>query len=202
MKRFLPILALLLVGAGASAMEKVVLLRDEVGHVANESPLPNGGAARTAEEWAQLKPMLTDLSDAPIDFTKETLVYCSLPSAFDGGSYTVRAETIVLDGGALTVHCKAEWPNVFLEKTGTRRYHLAVIPKFDGPIEIAFSLIGPEFTAFAPLFATLHVPPLADYPIFGPAGTAAPAAPGPLGSDLISDVLGDKPASVTLGEDP
>ena len=172
MSRLRVVLALLTLGAvSAPALEKVAIVNEDVGHVAKESPLPNGGAARNMDEWKSLKPMLTDLTDFPVNFEQETALYCSMPSTFDGGSYPIRAETMYLEGGVLKVQCKAEWPDVFMSKTNTRRYHIVTVPRFDGPIEIAFTMIGPEFASFAPLFSTIHIPPLADYPIFGPADT-------------------------------
>lgn len=178
MTRLAPVVAALLLAAPAvraeeELMRKVDYARDTVGHVAKDSALRNGGAARTMEEWTQLRPLLTDLQEFPIDFSKETAIFCSLPSAFDGGSYPIKAELIVLDHGALRVECKAEWPDIFLEKTNTRRYHLVVIPRFTGPIEINFTMLGAEFAAFSSLFSTINIPPLPEHPIFGPAGEAS-----------------------------
>ena len=176
MSRLLPLLVFLTLAAAPALhaeelMHKVEQIREDVGHVAKASKLPIGGTARTWEEWEQLKPMLSDLTEYPVNFEKDTILYCAMPAAFDGGSYPVRAETIVLDQGVLRVTCKAEWPEIFMEKTNTRRYHLVTVPKFDGPIEITFTMIGPEFVPFAPLFSTITIPPREDYPIFGPAQT-------------------------------
>lgn len=178
MNRLLPLAILLTLTAAPAAraeelMRKVELIREDVGHVEKASKLPNGGTARTWEEWEQLKPMLSDLGQYQVNFEKETVLYCAMPEAFDGGSYPIRAETLVLDHGVLRVTCKAEWPEIFMEKTNTRRYHVVTVPKFDGPIEITFAVIGPEFIQFAPLFSSITVLPREDYPVFGPAGEAS-----------------------------
>lgn len=190
MNRLLTAFAILLLTATASfALEKVEPIQETIGYVAKESKLANGGAARMVEEWGQLKPMLTDLTEFPVNFKTESVVYCAMPSQFDGGSYAPQL-TIAQDQGVLKVTCKAEWPEIFMEKTNTRRYAIAKIPRFDGPIEIMFAVIGPEFAPFAPLFQPINIPPLAEYPIFGPAGTTADFLPV------------DKPAHITPGEDP